>query len=211
MKLASLSLVLSMFALPIVIAHASTPASSPIVVNGSVVGASGTWTETLPAVQMTSALSEQTTLSIIYSSSTAAGVQPLTTTAWGSETVTFTNSLGTSMYTISILEVNYTPGGTISGVGPCNSSTCSGGYVANGEALCAGPSNSVGGAGSTIGYGQEVMGGAAGFLIDQGIAAYPLVQYNSYADQWTFANPDSSSWGFAGVQCSGWSFSFPSP
>jgi len=115
------------------------------------------------------------------------------------------------MTTIAILEVNYYPGGTITGVGPCNSTTCSGGTVSNGYALCAGPSDLLSSSGGTIAYSQDDMGGAAGVLFDHGIAAYPEAQYNSITNHWTFRSPASSSWTFGGVQCTGWSFSFPSP
>jgi hypothetical protein len=115
------------------------------------------------------------------------------------------------MYTIAVLEVNYYPGGTITGVGPCEGSTCSGGYVGGGYALCSGPTDYLSASGGTIAYSQEDMGGAAGFLLDHGIASYPLVQYNSVTNAWSFRSPDYTSWTFAGVQCTGWSFSFPSP
>jgi hypothetical protein len=186
--------------------------TSPYVVNGSVVGSRGTWIYVGPKVEAAPGIWYQTTLEITAPPTDAA--QPLSSplTASSQETVTWTGSSGqVFMYTIAILEVNYYPGGTITGVGNCNNSTCSGGYVANGYALCSGPTSDVSSAGGTIAYSQEDMGGAYGILFDHGIASYPEVQYNSQNNVWTFANPDSSQWTFGGVQCTGWSFSFPNP
>lgn len=221
--------------LPTLNAFGTSQPSQSYVVSGSVVGKDGTWTHTFPAVQVSTDVMVLTTVSIRMSSHVSpSGVSPnclvlapispdycgggctsnCQVTASGREEVRWVsvwNSGTTFMDTVSILQVNYYPYGTITGAGPCNSYECSGGYVANGYALCSGPQDLVAGAQSTIAYSQTNQGGAAGFLADHGIASYPEVQYNSITNVWTYRNPDSSGWTFGGVQCTGWSFSFPSP
>ncbi len=215
MKAASISIILLMLALPVSHTLASTQPTY-ITISGSVVGPGGYWSETLPKIQVSPGLWEQTTISIntTQSSTSAGGAQPLITCPCemsSQESMTWTNVLGVAMYTQDVLEVNVNAQGVITGVGICNGpSNCSTGYVSNGEAQCSGPGSTSYGQGGTIAWTEEAQGGAEGVITAQGIASWPAVQYNSASDTWSYMSPDSTSWWYLGSYCTGWSYSFPS-
>jgi hypothetical protein len=214
-----ISLVLFMPGIP-TIATISNATSSPssFTISNSVLLHSTTWTHIITG--QLNGLDYTITLILHSSRLMNDGIRPLCSscTIDGLQNMVWTepnNGNKLAMNTTAILELNINSQGVITGNGDCSSlwqgKPCSGGKVANGYALCSGPTNLLSQNGGTIGYSMEQMGGASGFLYDYGIASYPQAEYNVNTNAWSFEKPAGTSWTFGGVQCTGWSFSFPSP